>query len=43
MHGGSITLRIPNPHQGDIRKELLVRILKQAGVGRDEWAALSHP
>ncbi|MFQ6116132.1 MAG: type II toxin-antitoxin system HicA family toxin, partial [bacterium] len=25
-----ITLRIPNPHQSDIGKELLSRILKQA-------------
>lgn len=30
-------VRVPNPHQGDIGKELLVRILRQAGVSRDEW------
>ena len=35
-----ITLRLPNPHQGDIGKELLVRILKQARIDRDEWARL---
>ena len=34
------TLRIPNPHQRDIGKELLARILRQAGVTRDEWEAL---
>ncbi len=37
MARGAVTLRIPNPHQGDIGKELLSRILRQAGVGRDAW------
>jgi len=36
----STTLRIPNPHQGDIGEDLLVRILKQAGIGRKEWEKL---
>ena len=36
----SITLRIPNPHQGDISEDLLVRILKQAGISRREWEKL---
>lgn len=31
------TVRIPNPHQKDIGKELLSRILKQAEIARDEW------
>ncbi|MEW6077700.1 MAG: type II toxin-antitoxin system HicA family toxin [Thermodesulfobacteriota bacterium] len=35
-----ITLRIPNPHQADIGKELLARILRQAGVSREEWKKL---
>lgn len=35
------TVRVPNPHQGDISRELLARILRQAGVSRDEWEALS--
>jgi predicted RNA binding protein YcfA (HicA-like mRNA interferase family) len=35
-----ITIRIPNPHQGDIGMELLARILRQAGIGRDAWEAL---
>ncbi|MFH1734879.1 MAG: type II toxin-antitoxin system HicA family toxin, partial [bacterium] len=30
MQKGDLTLRIPNPHQGDIGKELLIRILRQA-------------
>ncbi len=35
-----ISLRIPNPHQGDIGRELLVRILRQAKVSREEWDQL---
>jgi predicted RNA binding protein YcfA (HicA-like mRNA interferase family) len=37
MVRGDVTLRIPNPHQGDIGKDLLARILKQGGISRDEW------
>lgn len=37
MRRGEVTLRLPNPHQGDIGREFLVRILKQAGIGIDEW------
>ena len=36
----SITVRIPNPHQGDISEDLLVRILKQARISRREWEKL---
>ncbi len=35
-----ITLRIPNPHRSDIGKELLSRILKQAGISRKKWESL---
>ncbi|MBF0235361.1 MAG: type II toxin-antitoxin system HicA family toxin [Desulfamplus sp.] len=35
-----ITIRIPNPHQSDIGKELLARILRQAGISRSEWEKL---
>jgi predicted RNA binding protein YcfA (HicA-like mRNA interferase family) len=31
------TLIIPNPHRGEISVGLLARILKQAGVSREEW------
>jgi predicted RNA binding protein YcfA (HicA-like mRNA interferase family) len=31
---------IPNPHQGDISKNLLARILRQANITRDEWENL---
>lgn len=40
MIRGQITLRIPNPHTGDISKELLVRILRQAEIARKDWEAL---
>lgn len=40
MLKGDITLRIPNPHQAEIGKELLGRILRQAGVTKDEWEKL---
>jgi len=37
MVRGSVTVRIPNPHQADIGRELLSRILRQAGVEREDW------
>jgi predicted RNA binding protein YcfA (HicA-like mRNA interferase family) len=37
MVRGSVTLRIPNPHRADIGRELLSRILRQAGIDRDTW------
>jgi len=40
MCSGEITLRIPNPHQGDIGKSLLSRILRQAGISRENWEKL---
>ena len=40
MVRGEVTLRIPNPHQGDIGKDLLARILKQAALSREEWERL---
>jgi hypothetical protein len=33
-------IRIPNPHQGDIGRGLLTRILRQAKVYREEWEQL---
>jgi predicted RNA binding protein YcfA (HicA-like mRNA interferase family) len=35
-----VTIRVPNPHQADIGMELLARILRQAGINRDEWGKL---
>ena len=40
MVKGDKTIRIPNPHQSDIGKELLSRILHQAGISKDEWEKL---
>lgn len=40
MIRGDRTLRLPNPHQSDIGKELLARILRQAGIDKDEWEGL---
>jgi hypothetical protein len=37
---GVIRVRPPNPHQGDISKDLLNRLLRQAGIDRDEWERL---
>jgi hypothetical protein len=35
-----VTVRIPNPHKSDIGRELLGRILKQAGIDRATWESL---
>jgi len=37
MVKGIITVTIPNPHEGDIRPDLLRRILRQAGISRGKW------
>jgi len=37
MLKGRLTLTVPNPHRGDIGRELLARILRQAGITRQEW------
>jgi predicted RNA binding protein YcfA (HicA-like mRNA interferase family) len=33
-------LILPNPHVGDISTGLLVRILRQAGIDREQWEQL---
>lgn len=35
-----ITIRIPNPHQVDIGRDLLFRILHQAQISKDTWENL---
>lgn len=40
MVKGHLTLTVPNPHRGDIGRELLARILRQAGITRQEWEKL---
>jgi predicted RNA binding protein YcfA (HicA-like mRNA interferase family) len=37
MVRGTVTLHIPNPHQADIGRDLLSRILRQAGIDRGDW------
>ena len=36
----NLRLTIPNPHQGDISTDLLGKILKQAGISREDWNRL---
>lgn len=40
MVKGELRLRIPNPHTGDIDRHLLMDLLQQAGISRDEWEKL---
>ena len=40
MVKGNITLRVPNPHQGDIGRDLLARILKQAQISKEQLERL---
>jgi predicted RNA binding protein YcfA (HicA-like mRNA interferase family) len=37
---GQLWLTLPNPHQKEISKVLLARILKQASISREEWERL---
>ncbi len=40
MVKGQLRLVIPNPHKGDISRALLSRILRQAGIERENWERL---
>jgi predicted RNA binding protein YcfA (HicA-like mRNA interferase family) len=40
MVKGQLRLAIPNPHQAEIGRELLARILRQAGIEREDWEQL---
>jgi predicted RNA binding protein YcfA (HicA-like mRNA interferase family) len=40
MIKGDVTVRLPNPHQSDIGREFLARILRQAGIDRETWENL---
>jgi hypothetical protein len=37
MVRGAVRLILPNPHRGDLGIDLLARVLRQAGVSREEW------
>ena len=36
---GDIVITVPNPHRKEISVDLLVRLLRQADITRDEWLA----
>ncbi|OGP61152.1 MAG: hypothetical protein A2V67_06140 [Deltaproteobacteria bacterium RBG_13_61_14] len=40
MVKNALTIRLPNPHEGEIGPALLIRILRQAQVSREEWEKL---
>jgi len=40
MMKGSLTIHIPNPHRGVIDITLLKKILRQAGLSREDWERL---
>lgn len=33
-------LILPNPHRGEISVDLLTRLLRQAGITREEWESV---
>ena len=37
MMRGDLVLTIPNPHRRDIGVALLSRILRRAGISKEEW------
>ena len=40
MKKDALKIRIPNPHQSDVGKDFLIRILKQANIEREIWEDL---
>lgn len=37
MIKNDIVLTIPNPHEGDVSADLIVRILRQGNIKKDDW------
>jgi len=37
MVRGAIRLILPNPHRQEIGPDLLTRLLRQAGISREDW------
>ena len=37
---GELRFILPNPHQSEIGKDLLARLLRQANLTREEWEKL---
>jgi len=42
MIKGNIRLTLPNPHRKDISVSLLMKILKQAEISREDWLKVSE-
>jgi predicted RNA binding protein YcfA (HicA-like mRNA interferase family) len=40
MSKEALRVTIPNPHKGDISKELLALVLREAEISREEWESL---
>jgi hypothetical protein len=40
MIRGGKTIALPNPHRGDISVDLLLRVLRETGISRQEWEQL---
>jgi len=40
MTKGALRVRIPNKHKSDIGRNLLIELLKQAGIDKSEWESL---
>jgi predicted RNA binding protein YcfA (HicA-like mRNA interferase family) len=40
MQRQTVTVIIPNPHGSDIGTGLLTRLLRQAGLSRQEWESV---
>lgn len=40
MVKGTLQIKLPNPHRGDIGRPLLGAILKQTGITREEWESV---
>lgn len=40
MKKDALKIRVPNPHKSDIDKNLLIRVLKQAAVEKEDWENL---
>ena len=34
---GTITLTVPNPHEKEVSQDLLMRLLRQSGISREQW------
>ena len=37
MIRGDLVLTLPNPHRIEISVDLIVRIIRQAGISREDW------